>query len=153
MERPEATLFSTIASVINEAVEKAKTNAQSLADMYVQVKCDDQIFSVFDDAENLLAQATLDGFGVWYEENGGESFTDALISLLRGVLEDESVNQALRSLEPILPFSVVLVDASMDVVADLITFDDENIYLHDEFWAKMDKELDDFFEQLMNDTK
>ena len=47
----------------------------------------------------------------------------------------------------------MLVDNEMEPVADLVTLDDENIYLHDDFWEKMDKELDDFFEQLMSDTK
>ena len=69
------------------------------------------------------------------------------------MLNHEDVNHALHSLDIIPPFSVVLVDNEMEPVADLITLDDENIYLHDDFWEKMDKELDDFFEQLMSDTK
>ncbi len=153
MEGTDVALSSAIASAISEAIEKAKANELSLVDMYVQVKYDDQTLSVFDDAENLLAQATLDGLDDWQEADGGEDAPDALVALLRSVLESEEVDRELRSLDVIAPFSVVLVDGAMEPVADLVTLDDENIYLHDEFWAKMDKELDDFFEQLMADTK
>ena len=88
-----------------------------------------------------------------WRDSSGERSDAVIIAFLRKVLSHEDVNLALHSLDIIPPFSVVLVDNEMEPVADLITLDDENIYLHDDFWEKMDKELDDFFEQLMSDTK
>ena len=113
---------------------------------------DEQLFSVFDDTENILVQSVIDGLDEW-RDSSGERSDAAIIAFLRKVLNHEDVNHALHSLDIIPPFSVVLVDNEMEPVADLITLDDENIYLHDDFWEKMDKELDDFFEQLMSDTK
>ena len=132
METSELTLFSAMCESFCTAVEKARAEAMSLTDMYVQVKYDEQLFSVFDDTENILVQSVIDGLDEWRDSSG---------------------ERALHSLDIIPPFSVVLVDNEMEPVADLITLDDENIYLHDDFWEKMDKELDDFFEQLMSDTK
>lgn len=152
METSELTLFSAMCESFCTAVEKARAEAMSLTDMYVQVKYDEQLFSVFDDTENILVQSVIDGLDEW-RDSSGERSDAAIIAFLRKVLSHEDVNLALHSLDIIPPFSVVLVDNEMEPVADLITLDDENIYLHDDFLEKMDKELDDFFEQLMSDTK
>ena len=130
METSELTLFSAMCESFCTAVEKARAEAMSLTDMYVQVKYDEQLFSVFDDTESILVQSVIDGLDEW-RDSSGERSDAAIIAFLRKVLSHEDVNHAL----------------------DLVTLDDENIYLHDDFWEKMDKELDDFFEQLMSDTK
>ena len=49
METSELTLFSAMCESFCTAVEKARAEAMSLTDMYVQVKYDEQLFSVFDD--------------------------------------------------------------------------------------------------------
>ena len=153
MDASEEKLFSTLCDTLCAAVEKARAEALSLTDMYVQVKYDEQLFTVFDDADGVLAQATVEELDEWRSAHDSEEPHVALIAFLREVLNHDEVNKALHSLDFISPFSVVLVDANMEPVADLITLDDENIYLHDDFWEKMDKELDDFFDQLMADTK
>lgn len=153
MKDSELTLFSAMCGTFCTAIEKARTEAMTLTDMYVQVKYDEQLFSVFDDAETLLAQSTIEALDEWREANDSEPSDTALIALLREVLAQDEVNKLLHSLDVIHPFSVVLVDNAMEPVADLITLDDENVYLQDDFWEKMDKELDDFFEELMADTK
>ena len=135
METSELTLFSAMCESFCTAVEKARAEAM-----------------VFDDTESILVQSVIDGLDEW-RDSSGERSDAAIIAFLRKVLSHEDVNHALHSLDIIPPFSVVLVDNEMEPVADLITLDDENIYLHDDFWEKMDKELDDFFEQLMSDTK
>ena len=142
METSELTLFSAMCESFCTAVEKARAEAMSLTDMYVQVKYDEQLFSVFDDTENILVQSVIDGLDEW-RDSSGERSDAAIIAFLRKVLNHEDVNHALHSLDIIPPFSVVLVDNEMEPVADLITLDDENIYLHDDFWEKMDKELDE----------
>ena len=61
METSELTLFSAMCESFCTAVEKARAEAMSLTDMYVQVKYDEQLFSVFDDTENILVQSVIDG--------------------------------------------------------------------------------------------
>lgn len=153
MDASEQKLFSALCETVCAAVEKARADALSLTDMYVQVKYDEQLFTVFDDADGVLAQSTVEELDEWRTAHDGDTLESSLIAFLRKVLNHDEVNQALHSLDFVSPFSVVLVDAEMEPIADLITLDDENIYLHDDLWEKMDKELDDFFDQLMADTK
>jgi len=47
----------------------------------------------------------------------------------------------------------LLVDDQMNVLAELLNIDKENILLGDDFWQKMDRELDEFYEKLMSDIK
>ena len=54
METSELTLFSAMCESFCTAVEKARAEAMSLTDMYVQVKYDEQLFSVFDDTESIF---------------------------------------------------------------------------------------------------
>ena len=153
MEASEQKLFSVLCETVCAAAEKARAEGMSLTDMYVQVKYDEQLFTVFDDAEGVLVQSTVEDLDEWRAAHESESSNAALIAFLRKVLNCDKVHQALQSIDFISPFSVVLVDANQEPVVDLVTLDDENVYLHDDFWEKMDKELDDFFEQLMADTK
>ena len=51
------------------------------------------------------------------------------------------------------PFSLLYVDKEMNVLAELLTIDKENIMISDEFWEKMDRELDEFYEKLMSDIR
>jgi hypothetical protein len=47
----------------------------------------------------------------------------------------------------------LLVDEEMNIQAELLTIDQENIMIGDEFWEKMDRELDEFYEKLMSDIR
>jgi len=49
------------------------------------------------------------------------------------------------------PFSVVMVDEEMEVLSELLTIDEEELMLNDEFLKHMDDELDSFYKQLMSD--
>ena len=120
METSELTLFSAMCESFCTAVEKARAEAMSLTDMYVQVKYDEQLFSVFDDTESILVQSVIDGLDEW-RDSSGERSDAAIIAFLRKVLSHEDVNHALHSLDIIPPFSVVLVDKEMEPVADLVT--------------------------------
>ena len=115
METSELTLFSAMCESFCTAVEKARAEAMSLTDMYVQVKYDEQLFSVFDDTESILVQSVIDGLDEW-RDSSGERSDAAIIAFLRKVLSHEDVNLALHSLDIIQPFSVVLVDNEMEPV-------------------------------------
>ena len=98
METSELTLFSAMCESFCTAVEKARAEAMSLTDMYVQVKYDEQLFSVFDDTESILVQSVIDGLDEW-RDSSGERSDAAIIAFLRMVLSHEDVNHALHSLD------------------------------------------------------
>ena len=104
METSELTLFSAMCESFCTAVEKARAEAMSLTDMYVQVKYDEQLFSVFDDTESILVQSVIDGLDEW-RDSSGERSDAAIIAFLRKVLSHEDVNHALHSLDIIMRWS------------------------------------------------
>lgn len=154
MDSTEQLLADSICSALKEAVSKAKDGGLVLADMYVRVKTDDLAFVVYDDVDNVLSQTTLDALADWKNGIDDEEWDESLIRLLRGIFtSDTEIAQAFETLEVQSPFSVVLVDDEMEPLEELLTIDRDNIYFEDNFWEKVDKELDDFFDQLMSDVK
>lgn len=154
MDSTEQLLADSICSALKEAVSKAKDGGLVLADMYVRVKTDDLAFVVYDDVDNVLSQTTLDALADWKNGIDDEEWDESLIRLLRGIFtSDTEIVQAFETLEVQSPFSVVLVDDEMEPLEELLTIDRDNIYFEDNFWEKVDKELDDFFDQLMSDVK
>ena len=83
MEVSEQKLFSALCGTFCAAVEKARAESMSLTDMYVLVKYDDQQVVVYDDADGVLAQATIEEFDEWREAHEGEATEAVLVALLR----------------------------------------------------------------------
>ena len=76
-----------------------------------------------------------------------------LIPLLRQSLDSPEVNAAFGSLDTVAPVSVILVTEDKETLCELKTFDNEMVFLEDDFLKKMGQELDEFFEKLMSDMK
>ena len=135
-----------------EAIAKVKDNGNiSLSDLYVNVGFDDLTLSIYDDEENLLAQANIDEWAKLKEDP--ETFDENIISSLKNVLSEDVIYNQLDSLDVIRPFSVVLVDDDFEQKEELLRLDDNVVVLEDEFLKNLDKELDDFLDNLLKDVK
>jgi hypothetical protein len=135
-----------------EAIAKVKDNGNiSLSDLYVNVGFDDLTLSIYDDEENLLAQANIDEWAKLKEDP--ETFDENIISSLKNVLSEDEIYNQLDSLDVIRPFSVVLVDDDFEQKEELLRLDDNVVVLEDEFLKNLDKELDDFLDNLLKDVK
>lgn len=143
-------LYDKLSNVFIEVIKKIKDESILLTDIYVSVKCDDLLLSIYDDSENVLFKNTIDE---WAELKENADFEQNVIDSLRKVLNNESLIKEFESLDTDVPFSVVLVNDDHEPVEDLIMIDKDIIFLDDEFIQKMDRELDDFFEKLMSDVK
>lgn len=143
-------LYDKLSNVFIEVIKKIKDESILLTDIYVSVKCDDLLLSIYDDSENVLFKNTIDE---WAELKENADFEQNVIDSLRKVLNNESLIKEFESLDIDVPFSVVLVNDDHEPVEDLIMIDKDIIFLDDEFIQKMDRELDDFFEKLMSDVK
>ena len=132
--------------------KKAKNDdVFSLTDMYVGFKPEDLSLSFFDDNDVLLLQITLDGCE--YLKENSEELSSELISLLRQALDSPEVSAAFGSLDTVAPVSVIWVTEDKETLCELKTFDNEMVFLEDDFLKKMGQELDEFFEKLMSDIK
>ncbi len=143
-------LYKELNDIFIEVIRKIKDEGISLTDIYVSVKYDDLLLSIYDDSENILFKNSIDE---WAELKEKADFEENVVDSLRKVLNNESLLKEFESIDVDVPFSVVLVNEDHEPIEDLITVDKDIVFLDDEFIQKMDRELDDFFEKLMSDVK
>ena len=149
MNAARESILKLITEAFCETIEKAKNDdVFSLTDMYVGFKPEDLSLSFFDDNDVLLLQITLDGCE--YLKENSEELSSELISLLRQALDSPEVSAAFGSVAPV---SVIWVTEDKETLCELKTFDNEMVFLEDDFLKKMGQELDEFFEKLMSDIK
>ncbi|BCI62350.1 MULTISPECIES: hypothetical protein [Bacteroidales] len=152
MEADKKELYDDIIEAFISAIKKANAdNSYSLSDMYVCFKYDDLSLSIYDDMERLLLQTTIDAWEPLKSES--VDFNEVVISTLKDVLNSDIMKKEFDTVNFVGPFSVILIDEEYEQICELITIDKDNIFLEDDFFSKIDKELDDFFEKLMSDVK
>lgn len=152
MKGMENKLYDNIRGAFIEAVNKLNADPSvTVTDLYVCVKYDELLLTIYDDAENTLLQVTLDEWNELKEEQ--EDFNEIVIATLKKALNTDMMRQQFESLDLIAPFSVILVDEDLEQIAEIITIDKDVMFLDDDFFKNLDKDLDDFFEKLMADEK
>ena len=147
-------LLHTLEHAIRKSLEKLKTRESSAAivDLYIQPNPESGDVTIFDDEDNVLTKVPVPE---WEELNEGidteQVLTDCAESLrpLMAALLEEGLFETVNIMKP---FSVVMVDEEMEVLAELLTIDDEELMLDDAFLKQMEEELDVFYKQLMSDV-
>lgn len=142
--------------LLKEAFVKSLMKAQSLNlsmnDMFIQVNEGDcTSLDIYDDTDNKLYSMPLTMWDEYKEDNNDNDVLLNFALTLGEIISTTDLADLFNELEYNTPFSIVMVDQQMETIADIYTIDDNNIVIGDDFWEKMDKELDDFFEKLMSD--
>ncbi len=154
MDTPRETLRKSIMNAFTSTLMNLQSQQVTLSDMYVRVQEDDEPqFVIYDDADNVLLSTPLDGWKEWKTAEGADDRMKSFASLLEETVNIPEIYGLFDSFDYDAPFSLLLVDENMDVIAEILTIDHENILLGDDFWEKMDKELDEFYEKLMSDVR
>ena len=131
---------------------KVRTLDMRLSDMYVRLdNSDNTSLVIYDDNDNVMYTQLLEGWNEW--QANAEDAESEFITLLNEVVNNEELFNIFNETEYNGPFSLLYVDEEMNVLAELLTIDKENIMIGDEFWEKMDRELDEFYEKLMSDIR
>jgi hypothetical protein len=139
-----------VKELLLEAVAKVKERGSvSLSDLYVAVGFDDLTLSIYDDDEVLLVQGSVDEWAELKEDS--ETFDERVADILQRTLRQREVADAIESLDVIRPFSVLLVDDEFEVKEELMRLDEDNLVLDDDFVKNLDRELDDFLDNLLAD--
>lgn len=153
MDTPRETLRKSILNAFTNTLMKLQSQHTTLSDMYVRVQEDDEPqFVIYDDADNVLLSLPLDGWNEWKISEGVDDNITPFVALLEETVNIPEIYGLFDSFDYDAPFSLLLVDENMDIIAEILTIDHENIVLGDDFWEKMDKELDEFYERLMSDV-
>ena len=153
MDTPREILRKSIQDAFTNTLMKLQSQHITLSDMYVRVQEDDEPqFVIYDDTENVLLTVPLDGWMEWRMSEGSKAGMNTFAALLEETVNIPEIYGLFDGFDYDTPFSLLLVDENMDIVSEILTIDHENILLGDDFWEKMDKELDEFYEKLMSDV-
>ena len=116
-----------------------------LTDIHFRVFQDSGELLVYDDDDNEITRCVIEE---WIDSKDDE-FYDHVTSICRQVLKRNSGMIEKYSL--LRPFSFVLEDDEKESVAELFISDGDTIIISGELMEGLDKELDSFFEKLMEE--
>ncbi len=152
METSQEILSRQLHDAFVTTLMKVRSQNLLLSDMYVLLtEGDESRLAIYDDLDNILTETTLTAWDDWKAELTNDETLAPFIELITATVNADELSSIFADMEYNGPFSLLLVDSQMNVISELLTIDKENILLGDEFWEKMDKELDEFYEKLMSD--
>jgi hypothetical protein len=152
MKTSQEILSSSLHDAFVNTLMKVRTLNMQLSDMYVRLdNGDNASLVIYDDNDNIMFTQQVEGWNEWQANT--EDTESEFIAVLNEVVNSDELFNLFNEIEYNGPFSLLYVDKEMNVLAELLTIDKENIMISDEFWEKMDRELDEFYEKLMSDIR
>lgn len=141
-----------LAELIGEAIEKYKQKEEpgTLTDLYVQLNTANSVVAVYDDQEQLLTEVDFPEFGE-LAVNDDKSLFKVVENILRDVLNQSEMLAIFEELDPLRPFSVLLVDEFFDHQAEIYLLEEGNLIIEDSLFKDIDKDLDLFLDKLMKE--
>jgi hypothetical protein len=138
---------SLIEAAIRKAISRYASDCErmEITDIHIQVAQNSGELLIFDDEDRELASTLIDE---WTTYNG-KNFYENIERVLRCMLSKMKESGCLENLSIVTPYSFVLVDEDKETVAELTLIDDDLLFLDDELLKGVDKELDDFFKELL----
>ena len=150
----QETLCQSLHDAFVSALMKVRSLNLLLSDMYVRLsEGENASLIIYDDSDNELHVAPLETWNDWRAGVSQDQLFEETVNLLTQVIDSDDLTLLFEETEYNGPFSLLLVDDQMNVLAELLNIDKENILLGDDFWQKMDRELDEFYEKLMSDIR
>lgn len=116
-----------------------------MSDIHVRVSQESGDVMAFDDDENEITRCVVEP---WID-NKEDDFYDKVTSQLRQQMT--AMSQVVEGLGVMKPYSYVLEDDDKDSIAELYVVDDDTIIVGGDLMDGLDEDLDDFFNQLMDE--
>lgn len=144
MKATEQTL-QQILRALRKVAEKFPNDVEAsvLTDIHVRVNQDTGEVQFFDDDDCELTRCVVEQ---WID-NKDDDFYDQTASVFRGCIEKEKA--LVDNLSILKPYAFVLEDEDRDSIAELYVADDDTVIIDTELMKDLDKDLDDFFENLL----
>ena len=114
-----------------------------LTDIHLLVSQETGELRAFDDDENEITRVVIDE---WID-NKDDDFFDAVTRALRDVLKN--LQDVVDNLGLLKPYSFVLQNDDKEDLAELYVADDDTIIIGGDLMKGLDKDLNDFFKDLM----
>jgi hypothetical protein len=146
MKATEQTL-QQIERAIRKVADKFPTNDQSgiLTDIHLRVTQDTGELVAFDDDDKEITRCIIEQ---WIE-NKDDNFYEDVAVVLRSVLSKQK--DLIEKMAILKPYSFVLEDDDHEHLAELYLVDDDTAIIDQELMAGLDKDLDNFLEDLLKD--
>ena len=146
MKASEQTI-QTIERVIRKISQKfpSTDTPTLLADLHLRVSQESGEMLVLDDDENEITRCVIEE---WINNKEDHFYEDAT-SVLRHTLK--RLSKVIDNCGLIQPFSLVLEDDDHESISELYISDGDTIILSGELMKDLDKDLDSFFEKLMEE--
>ena len=136
-----------IERMIRKVAQKfpASDDASIITDIHLCVNQDSGEMLAFDDDDKEITRCVIEQ---WID-NRDKNFYDKVKVELRNTLK--SLSSVVDNLGILKPYSFVLEDDEKHPLGELYVADDETIILGGDLMEGLDKELDDFFDDLMEE--
>lgn len=146
MKATEQTL-QQIERAIRKVADKFPANVETdiLTDIHLRVTQDTGELVAFDDDDKEITRCIIEQ---WIE-NKDDNFYEDVAVVLRSVLNKQK--GTVEKMSILKPYSFVLEDDDHEHLAELYLVDDENAIIDQELMAGLDKDLDNFLEDLLKD--
>ena len=117
--------------------------ASVLTDIHIKVVQDTGEMLILDDDDKELNRGVIEQ----WMDNKDDDFYESVTTILRNGIEADK--DLLENLSILKPYAFVLEDDDREAVAELYVVDDDTVIIDTELMKDLDKDLDDFFENLL----
>ena len=117
--------------------------ASVLTDIHIRVVQETGEMLFFDDDDKELNRCVIEQ----WMDNKDDDFYESVTTILRNAIETDK--DLLENLSILKPYAFVLEDDDREAVAELYVVDDDTVIIDTELMKDLDKDLDDFFENLL----
>jgi len=134
-----------IERALRKVSEKFPTDkeASMLTDVHIRVIQETGELLVFDDDDKELTRCVVEQ---WIN-NTDDDFYDHVTTVLRQCLDKEK--NLIENLSILKPYAFVLEDDDRETIAELYVVDDDTVIIDTDLMEGLDKDLDDFFNNLL----
>lgn len=139
--------LSLLEETIKRAIGKYTCGCEQtiVTDIHLQANQNSGEFFLFDDDDQELANATIEEWMTYENDDFYESIERILSSLLCNMKNQGTFDK----LTIMKPFSFVLVDDDKETIAELLLLDDDTLLVNEELLKGLDEELDAFLKDLL----
>ena len=144
MKATEQTI-QQVERVIKKIAQKfpSTEEANVMTDIHLRVSQDSGEMVIYDDDDNEITRCVVEQ---WID-NKDESFYYSITGVLRGVIVQ--MHDVVENMSILKPYSFVLEDDDKEHIAELYLVDDDIAIIGGDLMEGLDKDLDDFFDELM----
>lgn len=137
----------TIQKALQRFVKSNAAQPEEVTDIHIQPIQESGILSVLNDDDEVLASTTISDWENIEEAN----FNEEIEKLLSGIITKFIESGYLDQLAILKPYSFVLIDDEKETITDLAFIDDDTLILDEDLLRGLDKELDSFLKDLLDE--